>query len=124
MKLLIALALLGLSVSVICQDTVSVNVTRNKHDENPQTNSVEFSLQASNYHVATIWRTPKNIVCTVELWGSNEVEGSFTCQSPENYKAQIIFDCTNHKSQESAAYLFFGVLNQKDESGNFYVWCE
>ncbi len=74
----------------------------------------------------SVWKSARGIDCTVSLLSNGEGTpfGSFECETPEGYKAQISYDCSKNKNQDSSAYLFFGLVGAKGNNGNFYVWCE
>ena len=82
------------------------------------------SMRGKGYISKEIWRSPKGIVCTVSLFEhSSKTDGTFECVSPENYKAQIALDCAVNSNSKTAVYMFFGMIGDGREVGNFYVWC-
>jgi len=72
------------------------------------------------------WSSPNGIICSASLIRQAEelVDGSFEYVSQEGYGAQITIDCSNNISRETASFLFFGIVGDKENVGNFYVWCE
>ena len=73
-----------------------------------------------------VWRSNNGIECASMLVANEKqtLLGTFECKATEGYKAQITFDCSKNYSEETSAYLFFGLEGARGNNGNFYVWCE
>ncbi len=55
---------------------------------------------------------------------NNAVSGQLECVTPEEYKAQVSFDCTKNYSEDNSTYLFFGKVGRQGNNSNFYIWCQ
>lgn len=121
------LFLLGCLVSqqAFANDPRNIYIERRDIGESLGTIVLPMDIKGKGYISKEIWRSPKGIKCTVSLFEhSNRAGGTFECESPEGYKAQVALNCALNNSSETAVYLFFGKVNSEGEASNFYVWCE
>ena len=124
MKTLLLTLFLLITTNAYADKSVKVNVVRDKFSDNPVTYSASFNLESSEYQLTTVWRSPKGIACDIMLVNPKKLKGAFTCQSLNGYKAQTTFDCSIHVSMQQSAYMYFGQIDNAEETGNFHIWCE
>jgi len=112
------------SLASHASDVSSVHVARSNDQQINQEVVLPFGSIKSFTH-REVWRSSGGIVCTASAYEQKggSPKGVFECESEEGYRAQIEFDCTKNINKETSAYLFFGLLNMKENTGNFYVWC-
>ena len=124
MKTLLLTLFLLITTNAYADKIVKVNIVRDKFSDNPVTYSASFNLESSEYQLTTVWRSPKGITCDIMLIHPTKPDGVFTCQSPNRYKAQTTFDCSVHVSMKQSAFMYFGQIDNAEETGNFSIWCE
>ena len=123
--LLVILVLSGLSVPALAGEVREIHVERRDIGEVLGEFVLPVDIDGKGYISREVWRSPGGIACSVSLFEhSSEDAGTFECVSPERYKAQVALDCAANSSRDTAVYLFFGMVANENEVGNFYVWCE
>ncbi|AZZ92571.1 hypothetical protein EUZ85_18315 [Hahella sp. KA22] len=122
MKLFYFWVCLFVSLSALAEEITGVNVARYLNEREESLVRIPFG-ELENVILKEVWRSPGGIVCKISLYGVVQLQGTFECESKEGYKAQIGVNCLENLSKESSAYLFFGLVGESQNVGNFYIWC-
>ena len=127
-KYITVMFLVAISAKTFAGDSTNVNIIRSIEGKTQAKYVIPFSSSEAEFD-KNVWRSPGGIECSVSLVPQTKgpPKGTFDCRTPENYQAEIDFDCSKNNSKDTSAYMFFGQRgdpNSADSIGNFYVWCE
>ena len=127
-KIIIYLLFLIFTQNLLADDIKNIYVNRTVFD----IIDVKYTIpvnEAKSLIMRDLWRSTNGIVCSIDVITAKkplytQTSGTFECKTPEGYKAQIGFNCSQHTNRENSQYMFFGLVGKKENIGNFYVWCE